>query len=79
MKISEPRTTSAISTPGTTDLSTNRLNPTGGVMAAISIWSALAASREIWAIYNGFIAYLAMGTLLGGEWLLRRHLFPHAR
>jgi uncharacterized membrane protein len=49
------------------------------VNAAISIWSALGASREIWAIYNGFIAYLAMGTLLGGEWLLRRHLFPHAR
>jgi uncharacterized membrane protein len=49
------------------------------VNAAISIWSAVAASREVWAIYNGFIVYLAMGTLLGGEWLLRRHLFPHAR
>jgi len=49
------------------------------VNAAISIWSALAASREVWAIYNGFIAYIAIGTLLGGEWLLRRHLFPHAR
>jgi uncharacterized membrane protein len=47
--------------------------------AAISIWSALAASREVWAIYNGFVVYLVMGTLLGGEWLLRRHLFPHAR
>ena len=49
------------------------------VNAAISIWSALAASREVWAIYNGFIVYLVMGTLLGSEWLLRRHLFPHAR
>ena len=47
--------------------------------AAISIWSALAASREVWAIYNGFIVYLAMGALFLGEWLLRRHLFPHAR
>ena len=47
--------------------------------AAISIWSALGASREVWAIYNGFVAYIAIGTLLGGEWLLRRHLFPHAR
>ena len=36
-------------------------------------------SREVWAIYNGFIVYLVIGTLLGGEWLLRRHLFPHAR
>ena len=47
--------------------------------AAISVWSALAASREVWAIYNGLVVYLVMGTLLGGEWLLRRHLFPHAR
>ena len=47
--------------------------------AAISVWTALAASREFWALYNGFIAYLAMGTLFGVEWLLRRHLFPHAR
>jgi uncharacterized membrane protein len=49
------------------------------VNAAISIWSALAASREVWALYNGFLVYLVMGVLFGGEWLLRRHLFPHAR
>jgi uncharacterized membrane protein len=49
------------------------------VNASISIWSALGASREVWAVYNGFIAYLAMGTLLASEWLLRRLLFPHAR
>jgi len=49
------------------------------VNAAVSIWSALGASREVWAIYNGFVVYLVMGALLGGEWLLRRHLFPHAR
>ncbi|HUQ25676.1 MAG TPA: hypothetical protein VM140_08400 [Burkholderiales bacterium] len=49
------------------------------VNAAISVWSALAASREVWALYNGFVVYLAMGTLFAGEWLLRRHLFPHAR
>jgi uncharacterized membrane protein len=49
------------------------------INAAISIWSALAASREVWAVYNGFIVYLAMGSLFAGEWLLRRHLFPHAR
>lgn len=49
------------------------------VNASISVWSALAASREVWAVYNGFVAYLVMGVLLGGEWLLRRYLFPHAR
>ena len=47
--------------------------------AAISVWSAVAASREVWALYNGFVVYLVMGVLFGGEWLLRRHLFPHAR
>lgn len=49
------------------------------VNASVSIWSALAASREVWALYNGFLVYLVMGTLFAGEWLLRRHLFPHAR
>lgn len=49
------------------------------INAAISAWTALAASREVWALYNGFLVYLAMGALFGGEWLLRRHLFPHAR
>jgi len=49
------------------------------VNATISIWSAVAASREVWAFYNGFLVYLVMGALFGGEWLLRRHLFPHAR
>ena len=47
--------------------------------AAVSIWTAVAASREVWALYNGFIVYLAMGALFAGEWLLRRHLFPQAR
>ena len=49
------------------------------VNASLSIWTAIAASREVWAVYNGFIAYLVMGTLLAGEWVLRRLLFPHAR
>ena len=49
------------------------------VNTAISVWTAVGASREVWAIYNGFIVYLAMGALFLGEWLLRRHLFPHAR
>lgn len=47
--------------------------------AAISAWTAIGASRELWALYNGFIVYVAMGVLFAGEWLLRRHLFPHAR
>ncbi len=49
------------------------------VNAAIAVWTAVSASREIWALYNGFIAYIAMGTLFAGEWLLRRRLFPESR
>jgi uncharacterized membrane protein len=32
------------------------------------------ASDEIWTFYNGFVAYLLMGILFAGEWLVRRHV-----
>jgi len=32
------------------------------------------ASREVWALYNGCIAYVLMGLLLVGEWLVRRRI-----
>lgn len=38
---------------------------------AIALWTALGASVEIWAIYNGLLSYLLMGALLGGEFLVR--------
>lgn len=43
---------------------------------ATAAYTALGASRETWALYNGFIAYLLMGALFAGEriarpWLLR--------
>lgn len=31
-------------------------------------------SREIWAFYNGFLAYVLMGTLFAGEWLYRKRI-----
>lgn len=37
-------------------------------------WTALYASREQWALYNGLIAYLLMGALFAGEWLVRRRV-----
>ena len=43
------------------------------INGSIALWTALLASDEIWALYNGFIAYILMGILLGGEWLFRRH------
>ncbi|MCI4644120.1 MAG: hypothetical protein MRY64_05000 [Hyphomonadaceae bacterium] len=38
----------------------------------IALWTALCASFEIWALYNGFISYCLMGALLAGEFLVRR-------
>jgi uncharacterized membrane protein len=34
-------------------------------------WTALFASWELWTLYNGMIAYLAMGALFFGEMMLR--------
>ncbi|KAF1023048.1 MAG: hypothetical protein GAK30_00738 [Paracidovorax wautersii] len=43
-----------------------------GLMAgALAVW----ADWYWWTLYNGLLSYVAMGVLLGGEWLLR----PHAR
>ncbi len=38
----------------------------------LAVYTALYASRDDWALYNGCIAYLLMGALFGGEWLFRR-------
>jgi uncharacterized membrane protein len=43
---------------------------------SIAAWTAVAASREVWAFYNGGVAYLLMGLLFGAEWLLRRRVMP---
>lgn len=40
-----------------------------GALAALT---ALCADAKVWALYNGFIAYLLMGAMFAGEWLLRR-------
>jgi uncharacterized membrane protein len=43
---------------------------------AVALWTACYASRETWELYNGLIAYLLMGLLFAGEWLVRRRLLP---
>lgn len=48
------------------------------VNGAIAAYTAAFASREAWALYNGVIAYLLMGSLFAGERLLRRRLLPAA-
>ena len=40
----------------------------GAAAAATAAWCA----TEAWALYNGFIAYVLIGAMFGGEWLLRR-------
>lgn len=50
-----------------------------GVSAAIALWTALFASREVWAIYNGLISYLCIGLLFGVEYLVRRRVRRRVR
>jgi uncharacterized membrane protein len=42
----------------------------GLIAAATALW----ASAAVWALYNGLLSYLAMGALMGGEWLVRRRV-----
>lgn len=41
-------------------------------------YTAAFASREAWALYNGLIAYLLMGTLFAGERIVRRRMLSMA-
>jgi uncharacterized membrane protein len=48
------------------------------VNGALAAYTAVFASREAGALYNGVIAYLLMGGLFAGERLLRRRVLPAA-
>lgn len=41
---------------------------------AVALWTAVAASERVWALYNGGISYGLMGLMFAGEWLLRQRL-----
>ncbi|MCB5195336.1 hypothetical protein [Deefgea salmonis] len=41
---------------------------------SIALWTARFASWDHWTLYNGGIAYLLMGTLMAGEWILRQRI-----
>lgn len=47
--------------------------------SGLAAWTALYASQETWALYNGLIAYLLMGALFAGEWLLRGRFIARDR
>lgn len=48
------------------------------VNGGIAAYTAAYASREAWALYNGVISYVLMGTLFAGERLIRRRVLPVA-
>ncbi|WP_249277479.1 hypothetical protein [Pandoraea sp. PE-S2R-1] len=41
---------------------------------AVALATALWASREIWSLYNGGVAYVLIGLLFAAEWLWRRRM-----
>ena len=49
------------------------------VNGSIALVTALWSSFEIWSLYNGFIAYLIMGLLLVGEYIVRMRTQKYAR
>ncbi|SMC18618.1 Uncharacterized membrane protein [Andreprevotia lacus DSM 23236] len=48
------------------------------VNGAIALWTT-TQPETVWASYNGLIAYLAMGLLLGGEYLVRLRVMRRDR
>lgn len=44
------------------------------VNGTLALSTALWASDRIWALYNGAIAYVLMGSLFGVEWLVRQRV-----
>lgn len=41
---------------------------------ALALATALWTTDRIWALYNGLIAYVLMGSLFAGEWLVRQRV-----
>ncbi|MCL7714684.1 hypothetical protein [Stenotrophomonas mori] len=41
---------------------------------SVALMTALWASDRVWALYNGVLAYVMMGVLFAGEWLVRRRV-----
>jgi uncharacterized membrane protein len=40
----------------------------------VALWTATRWSIQVWFYYNGIIAYLLVGVMFGGEWLVRRRV-----
>ena len=44
------------------------------VNGLVAVATALWASTAVWTLYNGLVSYVAMGALMGGEWLVRQRV-----
>ncbi|MFV0262348.1 MAG: hypothetical protein ACK5JN_07920 [Kluyvera sp.] len=44
------------------------------INGSIALFTALHGDMALWTLWNGMIAYLLMGLLMGGEWLVRRRM-----
>lgn len=44
--------------------------------AAVAAWTVLYGTIGQWTLYNGFISYLLMGVMFGGEYLVRQRIRP---
>jgi uncharacterized membrane protein len=44
------------------------------VNGLVAVATALWASTAVWTLYNGLLSYIAMGVLMGVEWLVRRRV-----
>lgn len=49
------------------------------INSGIALFTALYADMSLWTAWNGMIAYLLMGTLMAGEWLVRRQVMKRDR
>ncbi|POT55485.1 DNA gyrase subunit B [Citrobacter amalonaticus] len=44
------------------------------INGGIALFTALLGDMSLWTAWNGMIAYLLMGLLMAGEWLVRRRI-----
>jgi uncharacterized membrane protein len=45
----------------------------------VALYTATRASFETWAFYNGFLAYVLIGAMFGGEFLTRMRAMRNLR
>jgi uncharacterized membrane protein len=41
---------------------------------SVALFTVLRGDMQLWTLWNGMIAYILMGTLMAGEWLVRQRM-----